>query len=592
MSMKRHVAMALVAIGCSPLLHAADMNKVLHAVFNAPETGFDPAKVSDVYSSSITENVFDPLLTYDYLARPAKLVPNTVTAIPQLSADRTTLVFHIKPGIYFAPDPAFKGKKRELTAADYAYTFKRLADPTVGSPSSYLVRGRFVGLDALVAKAKGGKLDYDTPIEGIRALDRYTLQLKLTEPAPGLLYILAMPHLGAVAREVIEAYGTNTNAHPVGTGPYMLADWKPGNHITLVANPNFRKIIFNYTDNSTPEAHRVASEMNGKLMPQVGRVEISVIQEEQPQWLAFRSGQLDISGLPQPAVRNALILDPKNPWRVALKPDMKAKGIQLSRKLDTEITFYSFNMKDPVLGGLGKDKIALRRAIAMSFNNEETIKDIRRNQAVPVQSIIPADVAGHNPGMRAKYPYNPALANALLDKFGYKIGPNGYRTQPNGKPLAVDFITDPSAIGKQWNEYWQKAFDQIKIKVNFRMMLWNEQVKTIRECKYGMAGGAWLADYPDGDNFAMLLYGKNIGDSNNACYQSPRYDALYEASQKLGDSPERNRLFDQMDKVAAGDTPWVYGDTRFRNFLSQRWVRGFVPHPVFNVAWRFVDIQK
>ncbi|GGY20910.1 ABC transporter substrate-binding protein [Paludibacterium paludis] len=592
MSMKRHVAVALLAIGVGSTLHAADMNKVLHDSFIAPETGFDPAKVSDVYSSSVNENLFDPLLTYDYLARPAKLIPNTVTAMPDISADGKTVTMRIKPGIYFAPDPAFKGKKRELTAADYVYSFKRVADPLVGSPSSYLVRGKFVGLDELVAKAKGGRLDYDTPIEGLKALDRYTLQMKLVEPTPGLKYMLAMPHLSAVAREVIEAYGTNTNAHPVGTGPYMLAQWKPGTHISLVANPNFRKVVFNYTDNTTPVAHRVASEMNGKLMPQIGRIEISVIQEEQPRWLAFRSGQLDLVTVPQPAVRRALILDPKNPWRVALKPELKNKGVQFSRYLESEVTFYPFNMKHPVIGGLSKERIALRRAIAMSFNTRETISDIRRNQAVQVQSLIPANVAGHNPGMRVRHPYDPALANALLDRVGYRIGADGYRTQPDGKPLVIDFVTGPTAIDKQWNEYWQKAFDLIKIRVNFRVMQWNEQQKVIRECSYGMAGGAWLADYPDGDNFVMLLYGKNVGDSNYACYQSPRYDKLYEASQRLPDGPERDKLFDQMDLVASGETPWVYGDTRFKNYLSQRWVRGFVPHPVFNVAWRFIDIQK
>lgn len=123
-------------------------------------------------------------------------------------------------------------------------------------------------------------------------------------------------------------------------------------------------------------------------------------------------------------------------------------------------------------------------------------------------------------------------------------------------------------------------------------MQWNEQVKAQRDCKFGMNGGAWSADYPDGDNFTQLLYGGNVGNSNNACYQSPRYDKLYEQSRLLPDGPERNRLYDQMNKIVAGDTPWMFSDIRFTNALAQPWVRGFKHHPNFNAIWRFLDVEK
>lgn len=587
---KGRVLSSVLLLALSTATLAADAHKVLRVAFSAPETGFDPAKVSDVYSSAVTESVFDTLLGYDYLARPARLVPNVLTAMPEVSADGKVYTFHLQRGIHFAPDPVFKGKKRELTAADFAYSIKRLADPAVGSPSSYLVTGKFVGLDALVKKAGKGRLDYNAPVAGIATPDRYTLRLTLTAPQPALPYILAMPTLGAVAREVIEAYGNNTHAHPVGTGPYMLREWKPGNHISLVVNPNFRKVVFHYRPGADPLDRRIAREMNGKTMPQIGRVEISVIQEEQPMWLAFRSGDLDMGGIPQPVVRQALILDPKNPWRVALKPALQQKGVRLLRSLDEEITYFPFNMQDPVVGGYGKDKIALRRAIAMAFNTDDTILNIRRNQAVKAQYLIPDNVAGHNPRFRAAVPYNPALANALLDRFGYRLGPDGKRRQPDGRPLVVDFITGPTAVDKQWNEYWQQAFDAIKVRVNFRVMQWNEQGKTLRDCQYGMAGAAWLADYPDGDNFVQLLYGKNVGDSNLACYRSARFDKLYEAAARAPDGPARNQLYDQMNKVFMADTPWVLGETRFRNLLVQRWVQGAKPHPQLMSMWRYLDI--
>jgi ABC-type transport system substrate-binding protein len=590
--MKKRLSIAIAGALLSQPVLAADMSKVLRVAFPAPETGFDPAKVSDVYSSSITENVFDPMLTYDFMARPSKLIPNTLAEMPKVSEDGKVLTFHLKKGIYFAPDPVFKGQTRELTAADYVYSLKRLVDPTTGSPTGYLIAGKFIGLDEWVKTAKNGKLNYDVTVEGIKTLDRYTLQLTLKDAYPALQYVLAMPHLGAVAREVIEAYADNTMSHPVGTGPYMVSEWKPGTHISLVANPNYRKKIIAYKAGDDIGDQQLAKEMNGKTIPEVGRIEVSIIQEEQPRWLAFRNGDLDLSSMPQPLVRGSMLLDPSDPWRVDLKPDLKKRGIKLHRDLAEEITYYVFNMKDPVLGGLGKEKIALRRAIAMSFNTTDTIRNIRRNQAVKAQYIIPPNVAGHNPNFRAAFEYNPALANALLDEFGYKLGVDGKRDLPDGKPLVVDFITGTTGIDKQWNEYWQKAFDLIKVKVAFRQMQWNEQVKSLRTCTYGMDGAAWLADYPDGDNFTMMLYGKNIGSENYACYSSPKYDKLYEASQKMVDSPERNALYDQMNKVMMADTPWVMADTRFNNYLTHAWIKGYKPHPQFNTLWRYLDIQK
>ncbi|AVG16982.1 ABC transporter substrate-binding protein [Chromobacterium vaccinii] len=588
MCLKKPLVAALMVWGSLASLHAAAAEKVLHVAFNAPETGFDPAKVSDIYSAAVIEHIYDPLLTFDYLSRPVKVIPNVATAMPTVSADGLTYTFHLKRGICFAPDPAFKGKKRELTAADYVYSIKRLSDPTVASPLSDTFTDKLVGLAELAKKAGKGKLDYDTVVEGVKTLDRYTLQLKFKQPFPSLPFLLAGSWVEAQAREVVDAYGDNTNAHPVGTGPYVLKDWKPGNSMTLVRNPNFRRETFHYGAGD----QKIAEQMNGKRYPQIDRIEVSVIQEEQPAWLAFKSGELDLVGIPQPLIRQVLRLDPKNPWRAELKPELKSKGIQLSRELGEEVTFYAFNMKDPVVGGYGKGKIVLRRAISMAFDTNETIRDIRRNQAVQVQYIVPPNVAGHNPNFRAAYPYNPPLANALLDQFGYRVGADGYRHAPDGKPVVVDFLTGPTAIDKQWNEYWQKAFDRIKVRANFRVMQWNEQVKAQRDCKFGMNGGAWSADYPDGDNFTQLLYGGNVGNSNNACYQSPRYDKLYEQSRLLPDGPERNRLYDQMNKIVVGDTPWMFSDIRFTNALAQPWVKGFKFHPNFNAIWRFLDVEK
>src|SRR5437870_6024700 len=114
--------MLLVACMLAPALA---QKKVLRLAFRTAETGFDPQRIDDRYSVGICENLFEPLLTYDYLARPVKLVPLVVEAIPEPEEKGTRYTFRIRPGILFADDPAFKGKRRELVAKDIEYSIKR-----------------------------------------------------------------------------------------------------------------------------------------------------------------------------------------------------------------------------------------------------------------------------------------------------------------------------------------------------------------------------------------------------------------------------------------------------------------------------------
>src|SRR2546423_8055703 len=160
----------MLALACT-YAQAADPSKVLRIEFYVAETGFDPVKVQDLYSQTVCEAVYEQLLTYDYLARPAKLVPRAAEAPPVVADEGKTYTFKIRKGVYFAPDPAFKGKKRELTAQDYIYTLMRFKDPVNRSPYESFIDG-IVGLEELKQRAeKTGKFDYDAKVEGLQALD-------------------------------------------------------------------------------------------------------------------------------------------------------------------------------------------------------------------------------------------------------------------------------------------------------------------------------------------------------------------------------------------------------------------------------------
>ena len=161
------VMLAALANGAAiPHAAAADSSKVLHVFITSGESTLDPAAASGTNTLSIIENIFEPLLRYDYLARPVKLQANTVTAMPEMSDGGATYTFHLRPGIYFTPDPAFAGKQRELTAQDYVYSFKRFYDPVLKSPWLFLFDGKLAGDETLKLSAAQERFEYDLPLVG------------------------------------------------------------------------------------------------------------------------------------------------------------------------------------------------------------------------------------------------------------------------------------------------------------------------------------------------------------------------------------------------------------------------------------------
>ncbi|SFD17156.1 ABC-type transport system, substrate-binding protein [Collimonas sp. OK412] len=564
----------------------ADPSKVVRVALEAPDDGFDLVRTYNAYSNWIAEAIFERLLTYDYLARPAKLVPQASEAMPEVSDGGKSYVFHIRKGIYFAPDPAFKGVRRELTAQDYAYSFKRFLDPKNRSPSANVLEGKIAGMDEAVAKAKkSGRFDYDAPVAGLQTPDRYTLKITLTAPDYNFLYIMGFNALGAQAREVIDAYGEQSGAHPVGTGAYMLEQYVPRSKIVLVANPEYRGYTWDFKSTGSAWDEQLVHDMKGKKMPQVGRVEVSIIEEEQSRWLAFQGKQIDFDFLPQAAAPT--VLD-----GTELKPSFKAEGIRMNTVIEPGLAYVIMNFRDPLLGGDSLEKNALRRAIAMSYNVQDEISQVRMGLAVKAEMVIPEGVVGHDPNYRSSIAYDPALANKLLDHFGYKRGADGYRTLPDGGPLVIKMATEASAKNVVFSEIWKRGLDKIGIRVDFKVSNYADNLRAATECKLMMWNGSWSADYPEGDNFMQLLYGPNAGQGNNGCYSSPAFDALYDKAKVLPPGPERNQLYIAMSRQMEADTAWVITVSRSRNWLIRPWIKGFKRHPILQADWQYLDVEK
>jgi ABC-type transport system substrate-binding protein len=581
-------AMLAAALAAGPCAAAP---KILRAVFAAAETGFDPARVSDIYSRTITPHIFESLYTYDHLARPYKIKPLTAAGMPEVSPDFRVWTVRLKPGIHFADDPAFQGRRRELVAADYVYSFKRFYDPANQSPNhSSLQDDGIIGLEELrQAALRGGKpFDYDAPVEGLRALDRYTLQFRLREGRPRFLYTLAASDLyGAVAREVVQAHGERTMEHPVGTGPFRLKQWRRSSLIVLERNPGFRELLYDAEPNADDaQGQAWRARFKGRRLPMVDEVHVSVIEGAQPRWLSFLNGQLDYVGVPIEFTSMAL---PDG----HLAPHLARRGIELRRFVNADYTMTYFNMEDPVVGGYTPERVALRRAICLGMDIGREISLIRQGQAVPAQAPMPPGTFGYAEALKTENgDFDPARARALLDLFGFvDRNGDGWREQPDGAPLVLEVATQGDLIYRQFNELLSKDLARLGLAVRFVIRQWPENLKAARAGKLQIWGLGSTASQPDAQQALERMYGPSAGKANFARFQVPMFDELYRRMLALPDGPQRQALFVEASKLVVAYAPYKIHVHRVYNDVNQPWVHGF-RRPVFwNQLWHYIDVD-
>jgi ABC-type transport system substrate-binding protein len=594
---RRDVLAGGAALALSPLARAQGRDtgdlKVLRYAFLIAETGFDPAQITDWYSRTVAAGMFEAPVEFTFLARPSQLRPCTLVAMPEVSDDFKVFTFRVKPGILFADDPAFGGKPRELVAEDYVFSWKRHYDPRWKSGNLYLLENaKVLGLSELRQRAlkEQTPFDYDTPVEGLRALDRYTFQLRLGEPAPRLLMNLADGSFtGAMAREVVQAYGDRIGEHPVGTGPFRLKSWRRSSRIVLERNPRYREVLW---DEQVPAGdsrlRQDAERLRGRRLPLVDEVHISVIEEAQPRWLSFLNEEQDL--MDQLPADFAPAVMPNN----QLAPHLAKRGVVAVRYPRVDVSMSYFAMEHPVVGGYTPEKVALRRAISLGTDLDREIRLVRRGQAVPGQGIIAPGSYGYDPAFKSESSdYNVARARALLDLHGYvdRDG-DGWREQPSGQPLVLEYATSPDSTSRQLNEQWKRNMDALGIRITFKAAKWPENLKASRAGKLMMWGVGWSSTTPDGDTFLGLGYGPNKGQSNHSRFDLPAYNRLYERQRQLPDGPERLALMRQAQNLLVAYMPMKIHAHRVFTDLAHPWVVGYHRNVFVREFYKYVDVDN
>lgn len=573
----------LIAIGCgrTALETGTDPNEMVMFGETARIRGLDPVKAGDVPSSLATGKIYEGLVEYHYLDRPYHVIPALAESLPEISADGLTYTFHIRRGIYFQDDPCFvktDGKGRELIAEDFVYAIKRVADIKNASTGYWAFNDRLVGLDDFRASTAGNEpTHYDAEVEGLRALDRYTLQFKLIRPYPQWLWILTMHYAFALPREAVEYYGEDFRRHPVGTGPYILKSWRPNYRIEFVRNPKWAETgrVERYPTSNVPADEAAGLlEDTGKPLPFIDRIVQYVVDDSSTQWLMFLRGQFEMSGISRDNW-DAVLTEQKE-----LVEPLQKRDIQMALSTTLNLFYYGFNMNDPEVGqsedpAINRRNRLLRQAMTHAFNSKEWERFYNYRLRRPT-GPIPPGVAGYTEKAE-RFPFDLEKARALLVEAGYPEG----RDPATGRRIQIhiELGSADNPETRQATELLVDFMNQIGILLVPSYNNWPTFLDKLQNGQAQMFGLGWVADYPDAENFLQLFYGPNKSPGpNHAHYVNPDFDRLYEQARVMQDGPERTALYEEMADMVIEDCPWIFSGQPVAYGLYHAWFKNYKRH--------------
>ncbi|MCP4125561.1 MAG: peptide ABC transporter substrate-binding protein [Gammaproteobacteria bacterium] len=668
------IFIAVLLSGCdqaalnSPYSRAESEQNVVYSSFSERPKHLDPVRSYSSNEYTFLGQIYEPLLQYHYLKRPYQLVPLAAEQVPvprYLDAAGAVLPedagekdiatseyeIRVRKGVRYQPHPAFAAGRdgdytyhslspdriaaanklsdfpetgsREMTAADYIYQIKRLANPRLHSPIAGLIGQYIIGFKEfgreIVAvtekqqQATGSERPYvdlrKIPLEGVQQTGRYSFMIRVRGKYPQLVYWMAMPFFSPMPWEADRFYSQpgmdkrniNLNWYPVGTGPFMLSENNPNLRMVLERNPNFYGE--HYPDSGEKQDTNTGLLRDaGKTMPFIDKAIYSLEKESIPYWNKFLQGYYDTSGVSSDSFDQAVQFSDLG--EVGLTDPMRKKGIDLLTAVTTSIFYMGFNMADPVIGGESERSRLLRRAISIAVDMEENISIFSNGRGVAAQGPIPPGIFGYRPGAAGinQYVYDVvdgrpkrksiAVAKELLNKAGY---PNG-RDAKTGQALTLYFDTASAGPdGKARLNWMRKQFAKLGVQLVIRATDYNRFQDKMRKGKAQIFMWGWNADYPDPENFMFLLYGPNSklehGGENASNYNNPRFNALFDQMKNMSNGPERQQIIDEMLKILRRDAPWSWGFHPKAFSLFHSWYSNVKPNLMANNTLKYKRVD-
>jgi ABC-type transport system substrate-binding protein len=514
-------------------------------------------------SDAVASDIFECLYGYHYLKRPYEIIPVLADGMPKASEDRLTYKIRIKKGVYFHDNACFQGGKgRELKASDFVFAWKRIADIKTLSRHWWVFNSRIVGLDEFRQYSKTckrrGDVDYSRQVEGLKAIDDYTLVIKLKRPWPQILYLLAYLPTAPTAKEAADYYGKDIVNHPVGTGPFQLVVWNRGSYIEAVRNPNYREDFYP-SHGEEGDLEKGLLRDAGKRIPFADRIIWRVVVEDQPRWLMFLKGNTDITSIPKDNFGQAVAMG------MELTEDMKQRRVKLAVFGEPDTFYVGMNMEDPILG---KNKF-LRLAISCAFDRQKWIDLFFNGRGVVAHGFIPPDMPGYDAGIVSvsRTEYNVEKGRELLKKA---------EAFASGKiPTLRLTVGGNSTRYRQMGQFLEQAMEDIGLDVEVECPDWPTFLEKLRTKGLQVYSVGWIADYPDVESFLQVFYSKNSPWPNSSNYHSEEFDRIYEKAAFMEDSPQRTALYRKAERIVVKDAPVAFLYHRIWYAMHHEWIENF-----------------
>ena len=516
-------------------------------------SSLDPAFARDQANIRAVAQLFSTLVSVD----------ENLNVQPQLSThweimDQGKLYrFFLRRDVLFHQDPCFQGTSgRKLTAHDVVFSLRRLCEPSLASPGAWIFQGKLAG-------------------DGFYAPNDSVFELRLIRPFPPILGMLGMAYCSIVAKEAVACYGQSMGIHPVGSGPFQLAYYRPGDGLILHKNPRYFEVE------------------NGKRLPWLEAVHIKFLADKQSAFLAFLSGELEFLNGVEPAFRDELFLknnelrsDYGERFKVVRAPYLNTEYLGILN--NNQLKACHPALQDPLV----------RKALSLAINREKLVRYLRGGIGIPAYGgLIPPGLPGSiDPSSKPISTYSTGSAphdkkrtpseaveqaRQILKEKGYINGSIRFTlaTNPYYMDMAV-FVQDQLA--------------QIGVVVDLEASPGPTLRQMINKGERGVFRGSWIADYPDAENYLALGYSGYAAPNgpNYTRFAHPQYDAWYEQALETTDEHLRYRLYERMDSMLLAETPFIvlYYDQTLR--LEQKYVHGLPAHPLDLLDLRRVRYQN
>lgn len=529
-------------------------SKSINLVINNQIKSLDPAVAFNDDSLLVMGQSLETLYQYHYLKRPFEVIPSLAQDMPKISAGGRIYTFKLKKNIKYHNTDNSLPKGRTVRAQDFVWQIKRLAYEPLKSNGTWLFEGKIKGFDKFRQQA-GNDINkfYELEIDGVKALDEFTLRIELVRPEPNLLYFLAMTFTSPTPIELIKKYDNDLSKVLVGTGPYYLETQDETGYL-LKRNKKFHEEYYPSTGDRYANTEKLLNASK-KRLPFLDQIKFLIIPEETMRWERFVDGAVDILNVPKQYLVHLATPDS------SINKDFVKKGIQVKHFSRQTTRWLGFNMNDPIVG---KNK-ELRLAIAHSIDFDKYVELLTNNTNLKANSIFNPSISGYRPQHRLPYRFNLNLAKDYLAKAGYKPGELKLKYSTRGK----------QQIHYEEAEFLQYSLKQLGIQLEIEVLEFSQFLKRGRAGDLQFFTDNWIYDYPDAENLLQLLISKNHPGINKSGYSNLRVDDLYNKLSKTLEKPDRYKIMYEIEAIVEGEIPWIMLMYESTYMVQQKNIRNF-----------------